>query len=136
VTSTPCQTEGTLFFQDEPILRITAPLSEAQLVESRIMNLMHFETMIASKAARSVLTAPDKFLVDFGMRRAPGAEAAVLAARASYLAGFSGTATVLAGAMYGVPLFGTMAHSYIQAHEDEVAASSTLRGVIRKTRRS
>lgn len=114
--------EGTLFFPDEPILRVTAPLPQAQLVESRIMNLMHFETMIASKAARSVLVAPGKFLVDFGMRRAHGAEAALLAARAGYLAGFSGTATVLAGAMYGIPLFGTLAHSYIQAHENEAVA--------------
>jgi nicotinate phosphoribosyltransferase len=114
--------EGSLFFPDEPILRITATLPQAQLVESRIMNLMHFETLIASKAARSVLVAPDKLLVDFGMRRAHGAEAALLAARASYLAGFSGTATVLAGAVYGIPLFGTLAHSYIQAHEDEATA--------------
>jgi nicotinate phosphoribosyltransferase len=114
--------EGTLFFPDEPILRITAPLPQAQLVESRVMNLLHFETMIASKAARSVLVAPDKLLVDFGMRRAHGAEAALLAARASYLAGFSGTATVLAGAMYRIPLFGTSAHSYIQAHADEATA--------------
>lgn len=114
--------EGTVFFPDEPILRITAPLPQAQLVESRVMNLLHFETMIASKAARCVLAAPDKLLVDFGMRRAHGAEAALLAARASYLAGFSGTATVMAGATYGIPLFGTSAHSYIQAHVDEATA--------------
>ncbi len=114
--------EESLFFPDEPILRITATLPQAQLVESRIMNLMHFETLIASKAARSVLVAPDKLLVDFGMRRAHGAEAALLGARASYLAGFPGTATVLAGAVYGIPLFGTLAHSYIQAHEDEATA--------------
>ena len=111
--------EGTLFFPDEPILRVTAPLPQAQLVESRVMNLLHFETLIATKAARSVLVAPGKLLVDFGMRRAHGAEAAMLAARASYLAGFSGTATVLAGASYEIPLFGTLAHSYIQAHADE-----------------
>lgn len=120
--------EGSLFFPDEPILRITATLPQAQLVESRIMNLMHFETLIASKAARSVLVAPDKLLVDFGMRRAHGAEAALLAARASYLAGFSGTATVLAGAVYGIPLFGTQAHSYIQAHEDEATAFEQFAG--------
>ncbi|SDY37592.1 nicotinate phosphoribosyltransferase [Nitrosomonas sp. Nm33] len=114
--------EGTLFFPNEPILRITAPLPQAQLIESRIINLLHFETLIASKAVRSVLIAPDKLLVDFGMRRAHGAEAALLAARASYLAGFTGTATVLAGAFYDIPLFGTMAHSYIQAHADETTA--------------
>jgi len=114
--------EGTLFFPDEPILRVTAPIPQAQLVESRIINLLHFETLIASKAARSVLAAPDKLLVDFGLRRAHGAEAGLLAARASYLAGFSGTATMLAGALYDVPVFGTMAHSFIQAHTDEATA--------------
>ncbi len=114
--------EGTVFFPNQPILRITATLPQAQLVESRVMNLLHFETLIASKAARSVLVAPDKLLVDFGMRRAHGAEAALLAARASYLAGFSGSATVLAGTLYDIPLFGTMAHSYIQAHADETIA--------------
>ncbi len=111
--------EGTIFFPNEPILRITAKMPQAQLVESRIINLMHFETLIASKAARSVLVAPDKLLVDFGMRRAHGAEAGLLAARASYLAGFSGTATVLAGTLFDIPLFGTMAHSFIQAHQNE-----------------
>lgn len=114
--------EGTLFFPDEPILRITAPLPQAQFVESRLINLLHFETLIASKAARSVLVAPGRFLVDFGMRRAHGAEAALLAARASYLAGFSGTSTVLAASLYRIPSFGTVAHSYIQAHTDEAVA--------------
>src|SRR5207249_2172407 len=73
--------EGTVFFADEPILRVTAPLPEAQLVESRLLNLLHFQTLVASKAARAVLAAPGKLLVDFGMRRAHGAEAALLAAR-------------------------------------------------------
>lgn len=114
--------EGTIFFQDEPVLRVIAPLPQAQLIESRIINLIHLETLIATKAARSVLVAPGKLLLDFGMRRAHGGEAALLAARASYLAGFSGTATVMAGALYGIPLFGTMAHSYIQAHGDEAVA--------------
>jgi nicotinate phosphoribosyltransferase len=114
--------EGTVFFADEPILRITAPLPEAQLVESRIINLVHFQTLIASKAARSVLVAPDKVLVDFGMRRAHGGEAGLLAARASYLAGFAGSSTVSAGQYFGIPLYGTMAHSFIQAHRDESEA--------------
>jgi len=114
--------EGTVFFADEPILRITAPLPEAQLVESRLLNIIHFQTVIASKAARIVLAAPGKLLVDFGMRRAHGSEAALLAARAAYLAGFSGTATVEAGRRFGLPLFGTMAHSYVQAHASEQAA--------------
>ncbi len=114
--------EGTVFFPDEPILRVTAPLPEAQLIESRIINLLHFQTMIASKAIRCVLAAPGKLLVDFGLRRAHGAEAGLLAARASYLAGFAGTATVLAAPRFGIPLFGTMAHSFIEAHEREVDA--------------
>jgi nicotinate phosphoribosyltransferase len=114
--------EGTACFIDEPLLRVTAPIAEAQVVESRLLSLMHFSTLIASKAARSVIVAPGKLLVDFGMRRAHGAEAGLLEARAAYLAGFSGTATVLAGIEYGVPVFGTMAHSYIEAHADEVSA--------------
>lgn len=114
--------EGTVFFSDEPILRITAPIREAQLVESRVINLLHYETLVASKAARCVVAAPGKLLVDFGMRRAHAAEAALLSARASYLAGFSGTATVLAGMRFGIPVYGTMAHSYVQAHDDEAQA--------------
>ena len=114
--------EGRIFFANEPILRVTAPIAEAQLVESRLINLLHFQTLIASKAVRSVLMAPAKLLVDFGLRRAHGAEAGLLAARASYLAGFAGSATVLAAPLYGVPLFGTMAHSFVQAHDDELTA--------------
>ena len=114
--------EGTVFFPDEPILRVTAPLAQAQLVETRLMNLVHFETVIASKAARMVLAAPGRQLVDFGLRRAHGAEAGLLAARASYLAGFAGTATVLAGREFAIPIVGTMAHSFIQAHDDEATA--------------
>ena len=114
--------EGRVFFPNEPILRVTAPIAQAQLVESRLINLLHFETLIASKAARCVLMAPGKLLVDFGLRRAHGAEAGLLAARASYLAGFAGTATVLAAPLFGVSVYGTMAHSFIQAHDDETIA--------------
>lgn len=114
--------EGTVFFADEPVLRVAAPMPEAQLVESRLVNLLHLQTVIASKGARCVLTAPDKMLVDFGMRRAHGAEAAMAAARASYLAGFAATATVLAEQRYGIPTVGTMAHSFVQAHELEEQA--------------
>jgi nicotinate phosphoribosyltransferase len=114
--------EGTVFFPNEPILRVTASIAEAQLVESRLINLLHFETLIASKAARSVLMAPGKLLVDFGFRRAHGAEAGVLAARASYLSGFAGSATVMAAPLFGIPVYGTMAHSFVQAHDDETAA--------------
>ena len=118
--------EGTVFFANEPILRVTAPLPQAQFVESRLINILHYQSLIAAKAARMVLAAPGKLLVDFGMRRAHGAEAAVMAARASYIAGFAGTATVLAGENFGIPLFGTMAHSYIEAFEDETAAFATF----------
>ncbi len=114
--------EGTVFFANEPIIRIVAPLPEAQLVETRLMNILHFQSMIASKAARAVIQAPDKLLVDFGLRRAHGAEAGLLAARSSYIVGFTGTATVQAGMEFGIPLFGTMAHSFVQAHDDEALA--------------
>ncbi len=114
--------EGTVFFADEPILRVAAPLPEAQLVETRLVALLHFGSLIASKAARCALAAPGKLLVDFGLRRAHGAEAGLLAARAAYLAGFSGTATVLARQRFGIPVYGTMAHSFVQAHDSEEAA--------------
>jgi len=114
--------EGTAFFCDEPILRVAAPLPQAQLVETRLVALLHFSSLIASKAARCVLAAPGKLLVDFGLRRAHGAEAGLLAARAAYLAGFGGTATVLAGVRFGIPLYGTMAHSFVQAHAHEAEA--------------
>ena len=114
--------EGTVFFPDEPILRVSAPLPQAQLVETRLINILHFQSLIATKAVRQVLQARGKTLVDFGLRRAHGAEAGVMAARASYIAGFTGTATVLAGKLFDVPIFGTMAHSFVQAFDDEVAA--------------
>jgi nicotinate phosphoribosyltransferase len=114
--------EGTVFFANEPILRVTAPLPEAQLVETRLINILHFQSLIASKAARMRLAAPGKLLVDFGLRRAHGWEAGIMAARASYIAGFAGTATMLAEKSFGIPAFGTMAHSFIQAYDDETAA--------------
>jgi nicotinate phosphoribosyltransferase len=114
--------EGTLYFPNEPILRVTAPLAQAQLAETRLINILHFQSLIASKAARHVLLTPGKVLVDFGLRRAHGVEAGVMAARASYIAGYAGTATMLAGKEFGIPLYGTMAHSFIQAHDDEAAA--------------
>lgn len=114
--------EGTVCFAGEPLLRITAPLPMAQLIETRIINLLHFNTLIASKAARMVLAAPGKILSDFGLRSAHGAEAGMFSARASYIAGFSSAANVLAGMRYGIPVAGTMAHSYIQVHTDEAQA--------------
>jgi nicotinate phosphoribosyltransferase len=113
--------EGTVFFANEPILRITAPLPQAQFVESRLINILHYQTLVAAKAARVMLAAPNKVLVDFGFRRAHGAEAGLMAARASYLVGFAGTATVLAGKEFGIPIYGTMAHSFIESFDDEAA---------------
>jgi nicotinate phosphoribosyltransferase len=114
--------EGTICFPYEPLLRITAPLPQAQLIETRLINILHFQTLIASKAARMVLAAPGKVLSDFGLRTAHGAEAGMFSARASYIAGFAGAANVLAGERYGVPIVGTMAHSFIQVHGDEALA--------------
>ena len=114
--------EGTVFFPNEPILQVLAPLPQAQLVESRIINILHYQTLIASKAIRVVLAAPQRLLVDFGLRRAHGGEAGLFAARASYLAGFAGTATTLAAPLFDIPVYGTMAHSFVQSHDDEIAA--------------
>ena len=114
--------EGTVFFANEPILRVTAPLPQAQLLETRLINILHFHSLIASKAARMMLAAPGKLLVDFGLRRAHGSEAGLMAARASYIAGFAGTATMLAKKRFGIPSFGTMAHSFIQVYDDETTA--------------
>jgi nicotinate phosphoribosyltransferase len=114
--------EGTVCFANEPLLRVTAPLPQAQLVESRLINILHYQTLIASKAARMVLAAPGKILSDFGLRTAHGAEAGLYSARASYLAGFAGAANVAAGERYGIPIVGTMAHSFIQVHDSEIGA--------------
>lgn len=108
--------EGTIFFADEPVCRVTAPLPVAQIVETRIINLLNFEISVATKAARCIQAADGKaLLVDFGLRRAHGAEAGMLAARDTYAVGFGGTSNVLAGIRYGIPVYGTMAHSYIEA---------------------
>src|SRR5665811_512220 len=114
--------EGTVCFANEPLIRITAPLPQAQLVETRLINILNYQTLIASKAARMVLAAPGKSLADFGLRTAHGAEAGLYSARASYIAGFAGAANVLAGKCYGIPIVGTMAHSFVQVHDDEMAA--------------
>jgi len=118
--------EGTPFFAQEPILRVTAPILEAQLVESRILNIVHFQTVIASKAARCALAAEERQLVDFGLRRAHEADAGFFAARAAYVGGFHATATVEAGQRFGIPLSGTLAHSFIEAHRSEEEAFSNF----------
>lgn len=114
--------EGTIFFPDEPVVRVTAPMPQAQFIETRLINFIQFQTLIASKAARSVLAADGRLLIDFGLRRAHGTQAGLHAARAAYIAGFAGTSTVAAKSEYGIPVFGTMAHSYVQAHAQEADA--------------
>jgi nicotinate phosphoribosyltransferase len=117
--SVRAMSEGTIFFADEPIVEIHAPLIEAQLIEPIVMNQVGFASLIATKAARCYTVAGGRRLIDFGMRRAQGADGALVAARSAYLAGFDGSSNVLAGKRYGIPVFGTMAHSYIMAHERE-----------------
>jgi len=114
--------EGTAVFANEPLVQVVAPMLEAQLIETLVLNQVHFQTVAASKAARVVAAASGRTVVDFGSRRAHGTDAALKVARTSYLAGAAGTSLVLAGKRYGIPVFGTMAHSYIQAHEDEAEA--------------
>lgn len=114
--------EGTILFPNEPLLEVAAPLPQAQLVETFLLNQITFQTIIASKGARAVLAAQGRTLVDFGSRRAHGTDAALKAARALYIAGYDATSNVLAGKMYGIPVAGTMAHSFVQAHDDEVEA--------------
>ena len=114
--------EGRLFFKDEPVLEITAPVIEAQLIETLVINQIHLATMIASKAASCAHAAGSRAVVDFSLRRAHGADAGMKAARSSYLAGFSGTSNVLAGRRYGIPVVGTMAHSFVSSFEREIDA--------------
>ena len=114
--------EGSIFFKDEPILEVSAPIIEAQLVETFIINAVNLQTLIASKAARSVLAAQGRPIVDFSLRRTQGSDAGLKVARASYLVGFTGTSNVLAGKLYGIPIFGTMAHSYVTSFHEEIEA--------------
>ena len=111
--------EGTIAFGGEPILQVVAPLIEAQVVKSFLVNIMHYQTLVASKAARVVCAAGGRSVIDFGMRHTHGPAAAMLAAKAGYLSGLEATSNVLAGKQYGIPVAGTMAHSYIQSHDDE-----------------
>jgi nicotinate phosphoribosyltransferase len=114
--------EGTPVFPHEPLLEVTAPVITGQIVETMVLNAIHFQSLIAGKAARSVDVARGRQLVDFGLRRAHGGEAALRAARSSYLAGFDSTSNVLAGRQYGIPVSGTMAHSFVESFRDELAA--------------
>jgi nicotinate phosphoribosyltransferase len=114
--------EGEVVFGNEPILRVTGPLIEAQIVETFLINAVVFQTMVASKAARVAIACGDRRFVDFAARRVHGVDAGLKAARASYVGGAAATSLVVAGQVYGLPVSGTMAHSYVMAHEREIDA--------------
>lgn len=111
--------EGTVAFAEEPLLRVTAPILEAQVVETYLLSVINYQTLVASKAARLVEVAGSRGIVEFGTRRAHGPQAGVLAGRAAYIGGCIGTSNVLAGFRYGIPTYGTLAHSWIMAFENE-----------------
>ncbi len=114
--------EGTVAFPNEPLIRITAPIIEAQIVETFLLNTVNLQTMIATKASRVVHAAKGKAVIEFGLRREPGIDAGMKVARSSYIAGCQGTSNVLAGMAYGIPVFGTMAHSFIMSYPKELDA--------------
>jgi nicotinate phosphoribosyltransferase len=114
--------EGTIYFPGEPLLRVTAPIAEAQILETSLLSIIHFQSLIASKAARVTSAAAGRPVIEFGSRRAHGIEAGILAARAAFVAGCSGSSNTYAGRCFGIPVYGTQAHSWIMAHEDEAEA--------------
>ena len=114
--------EGTIFFKNEPVLEVTASLMEAQVIETFVINTINLQSMIATKASRCVHTAGSRTLVDFSFRRTQGIDAAMKVAKSSYIAGFIGTSNVLAGKQYGIPIYGTMAHSFVSTFEKEIDA--------------
>lgn len=114
--------EGRLFFRDEPVLEVTAPIIEAQLAETFIINVLNLQVSLATKASRCVYAAGGRSLVDFSLRRTQGEDAGLKVAKCSYLAGFKGTSNVLAGKILGVPVSGTMAHSFVTSFEEEIDA--------------
>ncbi len=120
--------EGTIVFPEEPLVQVVAPIEQAQFVETFLLNQINVQTVMASTAARHVLAAGDRSVVDFGTRRCLGTDAAMALARASYLAGVAGTSNLLAGRRHGIPTFGTMAHSYVQAFDDEAEAFASYAG--------
>ena len=112
--------EGTVVFPNEPLIRVTAPIIEAQLIETFLLNTINLQTTIATKASRVVYAAQGRPVIEFGLRREHGTDAGMKVARASYIAGCSGTSNVLAGMVYGIPVFGTMAHSFVMFFSNEL----------------
>ena len=124
--------EGTPVFHEEPLLRVSAPIIEAQIVETFLLSTITFQTMIASKAARIVDAAQGRDVIEFGTRRAHGPEAGTLAARAAYIGGCIGTSNVEAGQLFGIPVFGTLAHSFVMAYHDEEEAFRRFQQLFRE----
>ena len=114
--------EGTAVFPNEPLLRVKGPLVQAQLLESAMLNIINFQTLIATKAARVVMAAAGDQVIEFGLRRAQGIDGALSAARAAYIGGCQATSNVLAGRIYGIPVKGTIAHSWVMCFDDELTA--------------
>jgi len=114
--------EGTLIFPHEPIVRVTGPLLQCQLIESALLNIINFQSLIATKASRVVLSAEGQPVIEFGLRRAHGIDGAVSASRAAFIGGCVGTSNVLAGKLFGIPVKGTHAHSWVMVFEDELQA--------------
>ena len=114
--------EGTVAFPNEPLIRVTAPIIEAQIIETFLLNTINLQTMIATKASRVVYAAEGKSIIEFGLRREQGIDAGMKVARCSYIAGCQGTSNVLGGMAYGLPVFGTMAHSFVMSYQKEIEA--------------
>src|SRR5262249_7477278 len=114
--------EGTIVFANEPVIEVIAPLCQGQLIETFLMNQIQLATLAATKAARVVSAAKDRSVVDFGARRMHGADSAIKQPRAFYIAGVGSTSSVLAGQLWGIPVSGTMAHSYVLAFDNEIDA--------------
>ena len=120
--------EGRLFFTDEPILEVTAPIIEAQVVETLVINQVNLQTLLATKASRCVYAARGRPVVDFGQRRAHGIDAGLKSARCGYLAGVQSTSSLLAGKLYGLPVTGTMAHSFVTSFGEEIESFRAFAG--------
>ena len=118
--------EGTVVYEHEPLIQVIAPLPEAQIVETAMINQIAYPTLVASKAARTIDAAAGRPVIEFGGRRAHGSEAAIEASRAAYIAGFDATSSIEAGRRYGVPVTGTMAHSFVLASDSEADAFDTF----------
>ncbi|MEE9260031.1 MAG: nicotinate phosphoribosyltransferase, partial [Candidatus Scalindua sediminis] len=121
--------EGTVVFANEPILRVTAPMIEAQIIETYLLSVINYQTLVATKASRVVHAAKGRDVIDFGTRRAHGPQAGVLAARACFVGGCVGTSNVLAAYELGIPAVGTMAHSWVMAYDDEYESYKDFRKI-------